>query len=374
ATLPEAVLQQAQAELLDWHGIGASIMEISHRGKHFTEVIAAAEADLRELLAIPNHYKVLFLQGGATLQFSQIPMNLLAGRSADYVITGSWSKKAYEVAGKIGKVRLAVDAASGLPDVSKLETNAPDTGNSGTFDDTAAYLHLCTNETIHGVEIFEVEQALHRLAPPAVPLVADMSSHILSRPIDVSRYGLIYAGAQKNIGPSGMTLVIIREDLLGHTPANVPALLDYQVQADNDSMLNTPTTFSIYMARLVFKWLKAQGGLSAIETINKEKSALVYAAIDGSGGFYKNSVDKHCRSRMNVPFNLPTPELETQFWQEADRAGFMGLKGHKSVGGIRASLYNALPLQGAQALVDFMNDFAFRHNKAGLIRSTQPTR
>jgi phosphoserine aminotransferase len=325
-------------------------MEVSHRGKYFQEVIAAAEADLRELLAIPANYKVLFLQGGATLQFSAIPLNLLCGRSADYVVTGAWSKKAFQEAGRIAPVRLAVSTESAdqpadgfirLPRFDAL-----------SLDPAAAYLHLCTNETIHGVEIHD-DASL----PQNVPIVADMSSHLLSRPVDIRRYGLIYAGAQKNVGPSGLTLVIVRQDLLGKT-AVVPRLLDYQAQVDNDSMLNTPTTFSIYVAGLVFQWLKKTGGLARMAEINREKAALLYAAIDDSNGFYKNPVEANCRSRMNTPFNLPTPTLEAEFVRASETAGFMGLKGHKSVGGIRASLYNAMPVEGVEALVGFMRAFA----------------
>jgi len=355
AGLPLEVLRQAQEELLDWHGIGAGIMEVSHRGKAFSGVLAEAEADLRELLAIPDNYKVLFLQGGQTLQFAQVPMNLLAGRSADYLVTGTWSQKAHREAARFGKARLVASTDDGgtftrLPAIGDLRFN-PD----------AAYFHLCTNETIHGVEVHEdYEAKLYEAlaaAAPGVPLVSDMSSHILSRPLDVRRYGLISAGAQKNIGPSGLTLVIVRDDLLGRAAAGTPTILDYRNQADNDSMLNTPSTFAIYVAGLVFKWLKEKGGLTAMDRINRQKAALLYAAIDGSDGFYKNPVAAACRSNMNVPFNLPTPELEAQFVFEAEAAGFLGLKGHKSVGGIRASLYNAVSLEAVQALVRFMEGF-----------------
>ncbi|MDR0842716.1 MAG: 3-phosphoserine/phosphohydroxythreonine transaminase [Acidobacteriota bacterium] len=357
AALPVEVLKQAQAELLDWRGAGCSIMEMSHRGKLFTGVIEEAESDLRDLLGIPANYKVLFLQGGATLQFAQVPINLLGGRSADYVVTGSWSKKAYQEAlrltgdqSALGRVRLAAsvedkgkpaDGFTRLPRADELEP-----------DPEAAYLYLCTNETIYGVEIFD-----ERSLPQYAPIVSDMSSHILSRPVDVSRYGLIYAGAQKNIGPAGLTLVIVREDLLGHAPQNIPTLLDYKVQADNDSMLNTPPTFAIYLAGLVFKWLKGQGGLAAVEAINREKAALLYAAIDGSGGFYRNPVEVSCRSRMNVPFTLAQPALDAEFLKAADARGFIGLKGHKSVGGMRASIYNATSLADVRALVEFRGEF-----------------
>jgi len=359
AALPEAVLREAQAELLDWHGVGAGIMEMSHRAKHFTQVIREAEADLRELLAIPENYKVLFLQGGATLQFSQIPLNLLGGKQADYLVTGAWSKKAYTEAGKLvsaGRARLAA---------STEDTGAPANGFTRLpeaqdlpLDQNAAYLHLCTNETIHGVEVHEAYEARLFEAASDVPLVADMSSHILSRPLDARRYGLLYAGAQKNIGPAGLTLVIAREDLLGKAQAELPALLDYRNQVENDSMLNTPPTFAIYVAGLVFKWLKQQGGLAGIAAINREKAALLYAAIDQSDGFYRNFVASDCRSVMNVPFTLCRPELEARFLEASEAAGFMGLKGHKALGGIRASLYNAVPKAAVEALTAFMQTFA----------------
>jgi phosphoserine aminotransferase len=348
AALPEDVLRQAQEELLDWHGAGCSIMEMSHRGKEFSSVIEQAEADLRELMGIPAQYKVLFLQGGATQQFAQIPMNLLAGRSADYIVTGSWSKKAFAEAQRIGTVRCAATTAD-----SKF-TRLP-TAEEIKLDPFAAYLHVCTNETIHGVEI-----PAERIADTGVPLVADMSSHILSRPVNVEKFGLIYAGAQKNIGPSGVTLVIIHRDLLGMAPLSTPTVMDYAVMAENASMLNTPPTFGIYIAGLVFQWLKRQGGLEGIAAVNAQKARILYEAIDNSGGFYLNPVDPDCRSRMNVPFVLANAELDAAFLAEAKSAGMLGLKGHKSVGGMRASIYNAVSLQAVQALVDFMNDFAQR--------------
>lgn len=348
AALPEEVLRQAQDELLDWHGAGCSVMEMSHRGKEFTSVIEQAEADLRELMGIPEQYKVLFLQGGATQQFAQIPMNLLAGRSADYIVTGSWSKKAFVEAQRIGTVRCAATTAD-----SKF-TRLP-TAEEIKLDPFAAYLHVCTNETIHGVEI-----PAERIADTGVPLVADMSSHILSRPVNVEKFGLIYAGAQKNIGPSGVTLVIIHRDLLGMAPLSTPTVMDYAVMAENASMLNTPPTFGIYIAGLVFQWLKSQGGLEGIAAVNAQKARILYEAIDNSGGFYVNPVDPDCRSRMNVPFVLADAELDAAFLAEAKSAGMLGLKGHKSVGGMRASIYNAVSLEAVQALVDFMNDFAQR--------------
>ena len=349
AALPEEVLLEAQSELLDWHGVGCGVMEMSHRGKEFTSIIEQAEADLRELMGIPANYRVLFLQGGATQQFAQIPMNLLNGRSADYIVTGSWSKKALKEAARFGTVRCAAttenSAFTRLPAAEEVR-----------LDPKAAYLHVCTNETIHGVEVPD-----ERLARTDVPLVADMSSHILSRPVDVSKYALIYAGAQKNIGPSGLTLVIIRDDLIGRAPATIPSVMDYAVMAEHGSMLNTPPTFGIYIAGLVFQWLKRQGGLAAVERTNVEKADLLYGCIDNSGGFYRNPVEPTCRSRMNVPFTLARPELDAAFLAESKAAGLVALKGHKSVGGMRASIYNAIPVAGVQALVAFMNDFAKKH-------------
>ncbi|NTV72329.1 MAG: 3-phosphoserine/phosphohydroxythreonine transaminase [Azonexaceae bacterium] len=349
AALPEEVLRQAQEELLDWHGAGCSVMEMSHRGKEFGSILGQAEADLRELMGIPEQYKVLFLQGGATQQFAQIPMNLLAGRSADYIVTGSWSKKAFKEAQRIGNVRCAATTESSnftrLPVAEEIK-----------LDPFAAYLHVCTNETIHGVEI-----PAERIADTGVPLVADMSSHILSRPVNVEKFGLIYAGAQKNIGPSGVTLVVVHRDLLGMAPLNIPTVMDYAVMAENGSMLNTPPTFGIYIAGLVFQWLKRQGGLSGIAAVNAEKARILYSAIDDSEGFYTNPVDPDCRSAMNVPFILSNADLDAAFLAEAKAAGVLGLKGHKSVGGMRASIYNAVSLEAVQALVAFMNDFAKRN-------------
>ncbi len=355
AVLPEEVLRQAQEEMLDWHGTGCGVMEMSHRGKEFTSIIEQAEADLRELMGIPEQYKVLFLQGGATLQFAQIPMNLLAGRSADYIVTGSWSKKAFKEAQRVAascsngsSVRVAASTEASnftrLPQADEIK-----------LDPFAAYLHVCTNETIHGVEI-----PAQRIADTGVPLVADMSSHILSRQVPVEKFGMIYAGAQKNIGPSGVTLVIIHRDLLGMAPLSVPTVLDYAVMAEHGSMLNTPPTYGIYIAGLVFQWLKRQGGLAGIEAVNAEKARILYECIDHSGGFYTNPVDPDCRSRMNVPFVLADADLDASFLAESKAAGLASLKGHKSVGGMRASIYNAMPLAGVQALVDFMNDFARR--------------
>jgi phosphoserine aminotransferase len=349
AALPEEVLLQARDELLDWHGAGCSVMEMSHRGKEFSGIIAQAEADLRELMDIPAGYKVLFLQGGATQQFAQIPMNLLAGRSADYIVTGSWSQKAFKEAQRIGNVRCAAtteaSAFTRLPTAEEIK-----------LDPFAAYLHVCTNETIHGVEI-----PAERIADTGVPLVADMSSHILSRPLPVEKFGLIYAGAQKNIGPAGLTLVIVRQELLGMATLNIPSIMDYALMAENGSLLNTPPTYGIYVAGLVFQWLKRQGGLAGIAAVNAEKSRILYECIDRSGGFYANPVDPDCRSRMNVPFTLADPALDAVFLAESRDAGLVSLKGHKSVGGMRASIYNAVSPDGVRVLVDFMNDFAKRN-------------
>jgi len=349
AALPEEVLLQARDELLDWHGAGCSVMEMSHRGKEFTGIIEQAEADLRELMDIPAGYKVLFLQGGATQQFAQIPMNLLAGRSADYIVTGSWSKKAFREAQRIGAVRCAATTESStftsLPAADEIK-----------LDPFAAYLHVCTNETIHGVEI-----PAERIADTGVPLVADMSSHILSRPFPVDKFGLIYAGAQKNIGIAGLTLVIVRQELLGMAPLSIPSVMDYALMAESGSLLNTPPTWAIYIAGLVFQWLKRRGGVADIAAVNAEKARILYECIDRSGGFYANPVDPDCRSRMNVPFSLADSELNAVFLAESKAAGLVSLKGHKSVGGMRASIYNAVPLEGVRVLVDFMNDFAKRN-------------
>ena len=348
AVLPREVLEQASDEMMNWHGCGMSVMEMSHRGKEFGSILETAEADLRMLMAIPDNYRILFLQGGATLQFAQVPLNLLGGGSADYIVTGDWSKKAYKEAQRYGAIRLVAnteaDGFTSFPDWPDLD-----------LDRNAAYLHLCTNETIRGVEVLDFNAL-----PQGVPLVADMSSHILSRPMDVSRFGLIYAGAQKNVGPAGICLVIVREDLLGKVAPGTPTLLDYAIQAENHSMLNTPPTFAIYMAGLVFKWLLRLGGLDAMERINAEKARLLYGLIEGSG-FYHNPVQPTHRSRMNVPFTLREPKLDETFIAEAKRHGIVQIKGHKSVGGMRASIYNAMPIEGVQALVQFMLEFERQH-------------
>jgi phosphoserine aminotransferase len=347
AVLPEEVLSRAGDEMLDWRGTGMCVMEMSHRGKEFMSIAAEAEKDLRELLAIPQNYKVLFLQGGATLQFAQIPMNLLAGKGkADYVVTGEWSKKAVKEAQAYCDVHIAASSED------KGFTYFPSQKDFQIRND-AAYLHYCSNETIGGVEAHWIPQS-------PIPLVADASSHILSRPLDVSKFGLIYAGAQKNIGPAGLTIVIVREDLTGKAQKGTPSVMDYKQQAAADSMLNTPATYAMYVAGLVFKWLKTQGGLAAIEKHNIAKSQLLYDYLDKSG-FYKNSVNPKDRSRMNVPFTLKDAKLDDAFLKGAEQLGMVQLKGHRSVGGMRASIYNAMPLQGVQALVAYMKDFEAKH-------------
>ena len=344
AVLPHEVLTRAADEMHDWHGSGMSVMEMSHRGPEFEAIIATAEADLRTLMAVPAGYKVLFLQGGAMLQFAMVPMNLMRERgSADYVDTGEWSRKAIAEAGKYGVVRVAASAAdlgvAGVPPQS-----------SWRCDPHAAYLHITSNETIGGVEFHWLPDT------GAVPLVADASSHILSRPMDVAHFGLIYAGAQKNIGPAGLTIVIIRDDLLGHAPPSTPMTLDYQAMADSGSMLNTPPTFAIYMAGLVFRWLLALGGLTEMERRNREKAALLYDLIDASD-FYFNPVDPADRSLMNVPFRLVDDSLDRAFLAAAQEWQLLQLKGHRAVGGMRASIYNAMPLEGVRTLAAFMRDF-----------------
>jgi phosphoserine aminotransferase len=347
AVLPEPVLERARDEMLDWHGSGMSVMEMSHRGKEFIAIAEQAESDLRELLAIPAQYKVLFLQGGATAQFAMIPMNLLRGRTAaDYVHTGEWAKKAIAEAGKLCRVNIA--ASSEDRNFSYIPRQS-----DWKLDRDAAYVHITSNETIGGVEYHWVPET------GEVPLVADMSSHILSRPVDVSRYGLIYAGAQKNIGPAGLTIVIVREDLIGKALPATPAVFDYKVQADNGWMYNTPATFAVYVAGLVFEWLKAKGGLATMERHNLAKAKLLYEYLDSSG-FYSCPVAKEDRSRMNVPFRLKSEALDQEFLKQAASHGLVQLKGHRSVGGMRASIYNAMPMEGVKALVDFMRDFEKR--------------
>ena len=349
AAIPEEVLQQAREELLDFRGTGMSVMEMSHRGKVFTEVAAEVERDFRELLSVPPDYKVLFLQGGGKGEFSLVPMNLLRGkRKADYVNTGHWSAGAIKEAEKYCEV--AVIASS----EDRKFTYVPKQ-TAWTPNRDAAFRHICTNETIHGVEYFWTPEI-----DDDVPLVADASSHIMSRPIDVSKYGCLYAGAQKNIGPSGLTLVVVREDLLGAAHPMTPSVFDYTQQAANGSMLNTPPTFAVYLAGLTFKWLKKQGGLAGIEKQNIEKAGLLYGCIDRSAGFYRNEVAVIDRSRMNVPFFLRDDSLNAPFLEESLNAGLAALKGHKAIGGLRASIYNAMPVTGVEALVTFMQDFAKR--------------
>jgi phosphoserine aminotransferase len=348
ATLPLEVLQQVRDEMLDWQASGMSVMEVSHRSKAFIGVAQEAESLLRALLGVPSNYKVLFLQGGATGQFSAIPMNLTtADSTVDYINTGAWSKKAIGEAKRLTKVNVAADeAASGY-------CSAPAQG-ALKLTPGAAYVHYTPNETIGGVEFGYVPQT------NGVPLVADMSSTILSRPIDVAKFGLIYAGAQKNIGPSGLCVVIVRDDLIGKARPGTPSVWDFKAMADEGSMLNTPPTFGWYFAGLVFKWLETNGGLSAIGERNRLKAETLYAAIDESG-FYRNPVSKDARSWMNVPFTLAKPELDKTFLSEANAAGLTNLEGHRSVGGMRASLYNAMPLAGVHALTAFMKEFQSRH-------------
>jgi phosphoserine aminotransferase len=349
AALPEAVLQRAQAELLEWNGSGASVMELSHRGKRFMELAAAAEQRLRRLMGVPANYKVLFLQGGATQHFAQIPMNLAGpGDHADYIVTGHWGEKAVREAAPYIDARVAATSEGAnylaLPPRASWQLSA-----------NAAYVHYTPNETIHGVEFHDVPDV------GGVPLVADMSSNILSEPVDVSRFGLIYAGAQKNIGPSGLVVMVVRDDLLERAGRPMAKIFRYAEHAANDSMLNTPNTWGWYLAGLTFEWLEAQGGLAAMGERNALKAKTLYDAIDGSGGFYRSPVEVASRSRMNVPFTLHDSTLDAAFLQESEAAGLLALKGHKAVGGMRASLYNAVPPEAVDVLVKFMRDFATRH-------------
>jgi phosphoserine aminotransferase len=348
AMLPEPVLRQVAGELLDWHGSGMSVMEMSHRGKEFIGIHAQAEADLRELLAIPKNYKVLFLQGGAAGQFSIVPMNLLRGRdSADYVASGYWSKKAIAEARRYCKVNVAASSEDAkFTYVPKQER--------WKLDPRAAYVHITSNETIEGVEYHWIPDT------DAVPLVTDASSHILSRPLDVGRFGLIYAGAQKNMGPAGLTIVIVREDLIGHAIPATPAVFDYKLQAEADSMHNTPPSFALYVSGLVFRWLKQLGGLKKIEEINIAKAKILYDYLDQTE-FYHAPVVKEDRSRMNVQFRLRSGELDAEFLKQAERRGLTQLKGHRAIGGMRASIYNAMPIEGVKALVEHMREFERTH-------------
>ena len=345
AMLPPEVLRKAAQEMSDWQGTGQSVMEMSHRGTHYMSIQAAAEHDLRSLLMIPEHYAVLFLQGGASLHFSVVPMNLIGLKNgqADYVTTGDWSRKAFREAQRYGNPREAASSESSgfdrIPDANEWVTR-PDAG----------YLHLCSNETIGGVEFNWVPET------GEVPLVADMSSNILSRPVDVTRYGMIYAGAQKNIGPAGLVIVIIRRDLLGHALPGTPPILDYGALAEHDSMINTPPTYSVYIAGLVFQWLIAQGGVAGMEKRNIAKAKLLYDCIDSSS-LYRNRIARSDRSRMNVPFQLADPSLDARFLAGAEAQGMVQLKGHRTAGGMRASIYNAMPIEGVQALVNYMREF-----------------
>ncbi|MGA8882053.1 MAG: 3-phosphoserine/phosphohydroxythreonine transaminase [Acinetobacter sp.] len=348
AALPTAVLEKAQAEMLDWHGKGLSIMEMSHRSKDYVAVAEKAEADLRKLMNIPENYKVLFLQGGASLQFSAIPLNLLGKNSkADYIQTGIWSEKATKEAQRYGDINV-IEAGTSID--GKLAITDQSAWN---LSDDAAYVHYAENETIGGIQFAGIPET-------DKPLVADLSSSILSAPLDVSKFGLIYAGAQKNIGPAGLTLVIIRDDLLDQAKAEIPSLLKYSAQAKNDSMVNTPATYAWYLSGLVFEWLLEQGGVEAIYKANLAKAELLYGYIDASD-FYNNPIAKENRSIMNVPFTLANADLDKQFLKEAEENHLLNLAGHRSVGGMRASIYNAVPLEGVQALVSFMDDFAKRN-------------
>ncbi|MFZ5520048.1 MAG: 3-phosphoserine/phosphohydroxythreonine transaminase [Pseudomonadota bacterium] len=357
AALPEAVLRQAADEMLDWHGCGMGVMEMSHRGREFMSIAQQAESDLRELLAVPASHRILFMQGGAIAENAIVPLNLSQGGVADYVVSGSWSKKSYKEAARYCRPQLA---ATNEEDGQHTRLPQP---QSWRLSDDAAYVHLCSNETIHGLEWHELPdlQALGSRAP----LVIDCSSHILSRPVDWTRVAVAYGGAQKNIGPAGLTLVIVREDLLGRALPICPSAFDYQVVAEHDSMYNTPPTYAIYIAGLVFRWIKGfafegRTGLAAIEAQNIAKAQLLYGALDDSG-WYVTRVAPEARSRMNVPFFLPDTRLEEPFLAGAREAGLLQLKGHKSVGGLRASLYNAMPLAGVQALVAYLQDFQRRH-------------
>lgn len=346
AILPSEVLEKAQSELLSLKGIGMSVMEISHRSKHFEPILESAKQGIHDLLNIPNNYQILFLQGGASLQFSMIPQNFLPkDRSADYVVTGAWGEKAVKEAKKFGNVNTVFSSKeTGYKSIPKQEDLR--------FSPDAEYIHYCSNETIDGVEF------KYDLDGGNTPVICDVSSNILSKPIDVSKYALIYGGAQKNIGPSGVTLVIIRDDLIEKVPEGLPSILDYRNFAKNDSMPNTPNTWGIYLISLVCDWLKSKGGVSGMAKINETKAKILYDAIDSSDGYYQGHAEKEARSMMNVTFRLPSEDLEKKFVSEATQQGLDGLKGHRSVGGIRASIYNAFPIEGVEQLVEFMQDFA----------------
>ncbi len=352
AVLPKEILQQASDEMLDWHGSGMSVMEMSHRGNEFMSIAEKVETDLRELIGIPKNYRILFLQGGASMQFAMVPMNLLRGKKqADYINTGQWSQKAINEAKKYCTVNIAASSEAAN------FTYAPEQ-KEWKLDQNAAYIHYTPNETIGGVEFNWTPDLI--LQNKTIPLVADMSSCILSRPLDITKFGLIYASAQKNIGPAGLTIVIVREDLLGTLTPGTPTTLDYKTLATNHSMYNTPPTYPMYIAGLVLTWLKTIGGLAEIERINIKKSNLLYNLLD-SNDFYNNPVAKQNRSRMNVPFTLKYPELDNKFLEQAKAYGLIQLKGHRSIGGMRASIYNAMPIAGIAALVEFMQEFANQH-------------
>ena len=348
AGLPKAVMEKAQQEFVEWNGLGTSVMEISHRSKEFIKVAEEAEQDLRDLLNIPDNYKVLFCQGGARAQFAAVPLNLLgSSKKATYIDAGYWAESAVKEASKYCEVDAFVAKTERDGKTAVLPAS-----EWGIASD-AAYVHFCPNETIDGIEISELPQT-------DKPIVADMSSNILSREIDVSKYGVIYAGAQKNIGPAGLCIAIVRDDLLELASELVPSFINYKVLAEKDSMFNTPPTFAWYLSGLVFKWLKDQGGVAEMEKINKEKASLLYNQIDGSD-FYINNVHEANRSRMNVPFQLAKPELDGLFLEQAEQRGLVALKGHRAVGGMRASIYNAVPLEGVQALIEFMQEFESQH-------------
>lgn len=364
SAMPEAVLRQAAAEMLDWHGSGMSVMEMSHRGKQFVEICSQAEADLRELLGVSDDYAVLFMQGGATAENAIIPMNLLgrvAQPKADFVISGIWAKKSFQECQRYGDAHMA--ATNAVEVILDGQTQAPGTwlpaSSTWNVRPDAAYLHLCSNETIGGVESMDWPD-MQSLGAPDVPLVVDASSHFLSRPMDVSRTGMIFAGAQKNAGPAGLTVVMVRRDLIGHALPICPSAFDYANVAREKSMFNTPPTYAIYIAGLVFKWLKEQGGLAAIEQQNIAKSTLLYRYFDQSD-FYQVPVHPSVRSRMNAPFFLPDSALDAAFLAGAEARGLTQLKGHKSVGGMRASIYNAMPFEGVVALIDYLKDFERSH-------------
>ena len=350
SVLPESVLQKAADEMLDYHGCGMSVMEMSHRSKVYEEIINGCESSLREIMKIPDHYKVLFLQGGASSQFAMVPLNLMNGSGkADFVITGQWAKKAYQEASRYGKCNVVASSADEtFSYIPKLDP--------ATFDPEADYFHICLNNTIYGTRFTELPDT------GKVPLVADLSSCILSEPIDVSRFGLIYAGAQKNMAPAGLTVVIVREDLIGHARDITPTMFNYQIHADNGSMYNTPPCYTIYMCGLVLEWIKSLGGLEKMKEINEAKAKLFYDFLDSSAMF-KGTVRKEDRSIMNIPFVTGDAELDKKFVKEAEQAGFVNLKGHRTVGGMRASIYNAMPMEGVEKLVAFMKDFEAANRK-----------